>query len=233
MTSSAEVLCFSENYVDITSVGDYKLAVYPNFLVLGKAVFDTKLQRIKFSTETSFKIQEFAFENWFEFLKNGLNLFKNKDEVNVLIHCEAAVQPNTNLEETTNTFYYCGKGPLPLEKRTIIITSTYGLTPFSFEFNFHQFQALCEAFSSLFFKIYCYTPVQNIIIDHFVQSTPLPGIQNRSLKELFQSITHLNYLDLTPSECLVIADLIVRHRNLLMKWRHFAVLSPRYRITEQ
>ena len=216
-------------YIDICSVGDYKLAVYPNYLLFGKAIFDSHLQQVKFSNNNSIKLTEPIFAPFFIFLQKSFKLFENNEQKVTLIYSEAPVTDDINLSNVKNCIFYSAEGENI--NRLIVITSTYSAKNVVYKLNYQAFSELCESFSSLFFKTYCYTPVQNTVIEHFVHLTSVSDIKKKTLKDFIQIIKHQNVLDLIPNETLQICNLIVRHRKMLALWRHFAVLNPRYQIT--
>jgi len=221
----------SDVYIDICAVGDKKLAVYPNFIIFGKPIFDSHLQRVKFISDHTIKIKERVFKYFFLFLQKAFELFDNSALTPVLIYNEKHFSENCDLKDVKNCLFYHGKGEK--DQRSVIITSTFGTKNVSFELDFCSFNELCESFSCLFFKSYCYTPLQNTIIEHFVHLTSAQEIQNICLKQLILQIKQINLLDLSPNETLFVASLIVRHRKLIILWRQFAVLNPRYQISEK
>lgn len=216
----------SDIYIDICTVGDLKLAVYPNYLLLGKPVFDSHHQRVKFNTLSSIKLSEPVFRNFFIFLQKAFQLFENEDNSLTVIYSESPISDNVEIKDLKNSLFYEAEGEKNL--RIVILCSTYNETQVKFYLNFQTFNELCESFSCLFFKTYCYTAVQNTVIEHFVHLTIVKDIKQKSLKDLITLIKEQNVLELTHNEVLIIANLIVRHRKLISLWRHFAVLNPRY-----
>jgi len=218
-------------YIDICTVGDYKLAVYPNYLLFGKAVFDSHLQRVKFQNNNTIKLTEPIFAPFFIFLQKSFKLFENDEQKVTLIYSETPITDDLNLLQIKNCLFYNAEGEK--NNRIIVITSTYCSKNIVYKLNYQAFCELCESFSTLFFKTYCYTPVQNTVIEHFVHLTSVSDIKKKQLKDFIQIIRHQNVLDLMPNEVLQICNLIVRHRKMLSLWRHFAVLNPRYQITAE
>ena len=49
---------YCENYIDIFSVSNFKLAIYPQYIVFGQPIFDISSQKVKFNCQTSLKIPE-------------------------------------------------------------------------------------------------------------------------------------------------------------------------------
>jgi hypothetical protein len=221
---------YCEPYIDISTFGTKKVAVYPNYIILGVPTFDQKLQRVKFPVEKSIKFGEACFEHFFVFLKKAFKLFENLDIKPVLIYSEIAINEESDLENSENCLFYHGEGPENFRK--VVLKSRLNKTNVVFELDFVSFNELCEAFASVFFKFYCYSPIQNIVIEQFVSETKVNEIKTKSFKELCDIIKTIKIVDLTPYECIVIANLIMRHRKILILWRHFVVLKPRYNVSE-
>ena len=218
-------------YIDIATIGDKKLAVYPNYLCFGKSLFDSHLQRVKFNTEASLKITERSFEYFLLFIPKALKLFDNLKTDLKLIYSEEIIDPKANLEEAKNCLCYYGRGEK--NQRTIVITSSYTPNKLSFQLNFFEFKEFCQAFSNLFFKSYCYSPLQNTFIDYFVLTSTLNDIQELTLKQLLIKIKSLSLIDITVNEALIVANLIVRHRKILCLWHRIIVFDNRYEISEK
>ena len=227
--SFSEKSFITDVYIDISSVGDKKVAVYPNYLIFGKAIFDSHLQRAKFNEEASIKINERAFEHFLQFLSKAISIYHNKKTTLTLIHSDTFIPKDFNLEEAKNCLYYNGFGEK--EERTLIITSTYNTPKVSFELNYKTYIELYEAFSNLFFKSYCYSPIQNIVIEHFVNNTSKNDIEEQCLKTIITNVKRLKLINLTANQLLRLSTLIVRHRKLLCLWHKFCVLKDQ--ITEK
>jgi hypothetical protein len=231
MASSDKITFITDIYIDIASVGDKKLAVYPNFLCLGKPIFDTHLQRVKFLSDTTIQITERSFEYFLVFLPKAFKIFDHLKTEWKLIYTEQVIEKNSNLEEAKNCLCYYGSGEK--DQRTVTITSSYPLKKLSFNLNSIEFQELCQAFSNLFFKSYCYPPMQNTIIDDFVLTSTLKDIQELTLKDLLLHFKSNSVIDINPNEALIIANLIVRHRKILCLWHRIIVFDNRYQIPQK
>ena len=231
MAFSEKITFINEIYIDIATIGDKKLAVYPNYMCFGKSIFDTCIQRVKFNIESTLKITERSYEYFLIFIPKALKIFNNTKTNLNLIYTEEVIDKNADLEQAKNCICYYGSGEK--DQRTLIITSSYSSNKLSFHLNCLQFEEFCQAFSNLFFKTYCYTPVQNTIIDNFVLTSKLTDIQELTLKQLLVKIRNNSLIDLTANEALIIATLIVRHRKILCLWHRISIFDKRYQIPEK
>lgn len=224
----AERPFYAGQFVDIVTINELKLVVFPNFIVIGEAFFDQKYQKVKFLCETSLKISERSILNWFKFLKTVYNYFYPSDEnkvviednKNFLIYSEETVEANANLEEKNNCFYY-KTNLIDNQAKCVTVTSTNYGTPIHFSFKNVAFMELYRAFSSVFFKIYGYTSVQNLSIETFIKSSSTTSglIKRGSFKDILSMVKTETIIELTNSECFKITELIVRHRNILLFWK--------------
>jgi hypothetical protein len=224
----AEKACFTTNFVDIFTISEVKLAVFPNFIVIGEPIFDLKYQKVKFICENSLKITEISVINWFKFLKKLYSFFNPNTESeivieknkNFLIYCEESIEENENLDTKTNCIFY--KVDLIAEKtKCVTITSTYFVKPVQFTFKYLNFMELYKAFSAAFFKLYGYSTIENLCIENFIKSssTTTGLIKKGTFKDILAKVKSDTIIDLTINQCFKITELIIRHRTILVLWK--------------
>jgi hypothetical protein len=213
---------YSDNYIDIFTISDYQLAVFPLFLIFGPPTFDTRLQKVKFNCETSFKLPEDSISYWFTSLQKLIDLFFDNHTryPQELIYSETPVQEEerNNLENKKDCFYF------QVSNTILTITSTYTAKPVHFTFDASTFVKFCEGFSTIFFKLYCYTPAQNLCIEQLVKSENTGFLIESSFHEIFLSLRAQALMPLTINECVRISELIIRHKDILIKWKKFALM---------
>jgi hypothetical protein len=221
-------LYFSKNYIDIFSVSQYKLAVYPLFLVFGQPLFDSNSQEVKFNQHKSLKIQENYLSSWLHFLSCViLNYVEDQHvEGQQLIYSETPVneENKNNLQNQKNCYFYETEKNEDTSFYKVKIFSTFTKEPLQFTLDSWEFFELCQAFSSIFFKLYCYTPTQNLCIEHFINNENSGHVKECSLYEAYLHLRAQTLFPLSVNECIRTAELIIRHKNILIEWKKLAVL---------
>ncbi len=219
---------YCENYIDIFSVNTFKLAVYPQYIVFGSPIFDINLQKAKFNTQTSLKIPEICLDNWLDFLnKVSTNFFEDQSiQGQQVIYSDLPIEEKhkNQLQNQKNCFFYELLNIEDSANTKVTISSTYLTIPLHFTLDSYEFLQFCQAFSTIFFKMYCYTPTQNLCINNFVQTENSGYIIECTLYEVFLHLKAQTLLPLSISECIRIAELIMRHKHTLIKWKKLAVL---------
>lgn len=218
---------YCANYIDIFSVSNFKLAIYPQYIVFGQPIFDISTQKVKFNTQTSLKIPEESLTHWFEFLHTVFVDFM--EETNTkgqhLIYTDEPIEEENknNLQKQKNCYFYEIKSN---ESNIKVITfcSTYLTLPLYFTLEALEFLQFCQAFSTGFFKMYCYTPTQNLCIQNFIETENSGYIIKCTLYEVFLHLRAQTLLPLSVSECMRTAELIIRHKDIIIKWKQLAVL---------
>ncbi len=222
---------FCENYIDIYTISQHKLAVYPSYLVLGHPIFDSSCEKVKFNRQSSLKITENYFSSWLHFFYKVLFIFiedQHQDqhkEGQQLIYSEEPVeeQNKDNLQNQKNCYFYeITKTQDTYNK--VKISSTFSIKPVHFEFNSWDFFQLCQAFTSIFFKVYCYTPTQNLCIDNFIKSENSGFVLQSSFSEVLLHLKNQTVYPLSLNECIRTAELIIRHKDILIQWKKLAVI---------
>lgn len=220
---------YCENYIDIFSVSNFKLAIYPQYIVFGQPIFDIGSQKVKFHCHTSLKIQEHCIDNWLNFLRKvSFDFIEDKTTTGQqVIYTERPIEEENinNLQKQKNCHFYEIKNSENTPNlKAVTFSSTYLTTPVHFTLDSLEFLQLCQAFSTGFFKIYCYTPTQNLCINNFVETENSAYIMECSLYEVFLHLRAQTLLPLSVSECIRTAELIIRHKDILIKWKKLSIL---------
>ena len=218
---------YCENYIDIFSVSNFKLAIYPQYIVFGQPIFDISSQKVKFNCQTSLKIPEDCLTHWFEFLHTVfVDFMEDKDtKGQYLIYTEKPIeeQNKNNLQKQKNCYSYERKSN-ENDIKVITFCTTYSTLPNYFTLDALEFLQFCQAFSTGFFKMYCYTPTQNLCIQNFIETENSGYIIECTLYEVFLHLRAQTLLPLSISECMRTAELIIRHKDILIKWKQLALL---------
>ena len=218
---------YCENYIDIFSVSTFKLAIYPQYIVFGHPVFDINSQKVKFNCQTSLKIPEDSLTHWFRFLhKVFVEFMEGTDHKGQhIIYTETAIEKENenNLQKQKNCHFYEIKSN-ENDIKKITLCTTYSNVPLFFTLDALEFLQLCQAFSTGFFKMYCYTPTQNLCIQNFIETENSGYIMQCTLYEAFLHLRAQTLLPLSVSECIRTAELIIRHKDILIKWKQLSVL---------
>ena len=220
---------YCENFIDIFSVCNNKLAIYPQYIVFGKPIFDISSQKVKFNCQTSLKIPEDSLNNWLSSLYKVLfDIIEDKavlGQHNIYSEEPIKEENKEQLEKQRNCFFYEIKNAENTpDLKVVIISSTYLTNPVHFTFDSLQFLQFCQAFSTGFFKMYCYTPTQNLCIQNFIETENSGYIIECSLYEAFLHLRAQTLLPLSLNECIRTSELIIRHKEILIKWKQLALL---------
>jgi hypothetical protein len=219
---------FCENYIDIFCVSHYKLAVYPLYLVFGRPIFDINSQKVKFPSQTSLKIQENCLSEWLYALHTiTVNFFEDQNLIGQkVIYSDTPIEEENkeDLENRKQCFFYEIKHSEDASDLKIRISSTYSAAPVHFLLDSSEILEFVQAFSAIFFKLYCYSPTQNLCIENFVKTENSGFILECTLYEVFLHLRAQALLPLSVSECMRTAELIIRHKEIIIKWKKLAVL---------
>jgi hypothetical protein len=197
--------------------------------VFGQPIFDISSQKVKFHCQTSLKLPEDCLNNWFEFLHKVLFDFieeKSSTGQHVIYTERPIEEENKNdLQKQKNCYFYEIKSTEDTPNLNVVtFSSTYLTTPVHFTLDSLEFLQFCQAFSTGFFKMYCYTPTQNLCIKNFIETENSGYIIECSLYEVFLHLRAQTLLPLSLSECIRTAELIIRHKDILIKWKQLSIL---------
>lgn len=219
----------TEDFLDIVSIGCYKLVCYSFGLVLGIPYFvDYKLT---FKTNKYLKITEFEFSEYFEFLLLlvdylYLNVqerteFQEKHEQKYLQnHIIVSHNPeNHNIEQTNDYICYCQIIENPQSGNFKLILNVNLPQKISFILDECQIYNFICGFETLFFKVYCYNVdvyrSVRLFINQFTADEICNIVQNSSQQDIYQLLISTT----NPNLRIIVSEVINRHKKDLISWK--------------
>jgi hypothetical protein len=222
----SKLLKVNASYIDIFTVGYYKLVVYPFALIFGSPYFDTQLQMVTFSENRYIQIKEIEFTDWFKVFEQILDII-TKDNIseqqNTIITANSLFSSESDdLTNFQNCCFYNIKTVDNLKCFTII--SRYEQT-LEISLDIVEMVQLIVGFRSLFFKIYSYHPNQFFLIKTFISTTSTDFLIESNEITIYQKMSTNPVIVLNSAEIFVLSELIVRHRDALISWKKLMELS--------
>lgn len=207
----------NKQFLDIFTVGDKKLCVYEDCLVLGKPTFVNF--QLTFQSESYLKISEHHFLRYFDFFHKVLEITKTlsdsaKNKETLLI---SSIDSTDSIDNNCVTFC-CQEKEESKEKEksefTYIITSKY-LTKNTFTFDQEELYRFFIGFRNLCFKVYCYPVHLEEIIISTLKLKPIEYFD-----EFYKTDCLVGYYSdqvLGIYEYTLLKTILKRHQHLLSK----------------
>ena len=222
----------TEEYLDIATVGVYKLICYSSFLAFGKPTIN-QLQ-LQLNKNAYFLIKEHHFGEYFEFFESIVQSLvpsteTTKDEQTKLIAAKDVETKQTKLiaakgVETklisatesleTNCVTYIIKETGP--NGQIEINSKYNVN-LTFVLDFEEAYAFMIGFRNMCFKIYCY-PIDIQELVFFILKTDKSDLFSNESRNNLEIFNYLNsyYSGFSVHQIYFISNIIQRHQKLLL-----------------
>jgi len=203
----------SEPFLDIFTVGEYKLCCFTSYLILGKPTNEN--HHLKFLSNSYLKINEHQYLSYFKFFSKVLQ-FKEiltADEKNKETFI---VNKTSSLDFNCVTYIFT---EIENELPTIQIIYKYE-TKISFQFDFEEFYRFFVGFRNLCFKIYCYPLHIEECIFTMLKNEPFEYIEEICTRKTVDLRILSCSKVLTPNDYSYIITILNRHQSLLcaIKW---------------
>jgi hypothetical protein len=200
------------SFIDVFTVGDYKLCCYSNCLVFGLPTYEEG--ELKFQSNNYLKISEHHFLRYFQFFSKTLQMVEplkpeEKNKETGLI----------NIDEDLNSkcVTYIFSENAEKDQINVQITSKYE-TKVSFQFDLEELYRFFVGFRNLCFKIYCYPIHIEVCVFNILTNEPMTYIeqlcQNTQSEFRLPGVSYklYNQMDLN-----YVSNIFVRHQRLLSK----------------
>jgi hypothetical protein len=210
----------NETYLDIFSIGSYKLAAYPSFLVLGIPVWNGS--NLTFKRDSYIKIDEIHLSEWlktcgkFPDIVTDLPEFFNKDTIICSNNCSDSGECDIQKSKKNLIWFVAQKTK---DNLPIILLRNEKC---SVELNHIEVFLFIEGIKKLFFKVFCYLDRDNYYILSIVQQkrSELPFLDEESednFNKLVETIQTSYSFDI--NKVFYYAELIRRHRDILSLYK--------------
>ncbi len=220
----------TEDFLDIVSIGCYKLVCYSFGLVLGIPHFvDYKLT---FQTNTYLKITEFEFSEYFQFLQvlvdylylnvqDRIKLQQKYQQKYLQDHIIVSHNPdNPYIEQTNDYVCYCRISENAQSGNFKLILNINLPEKLSFNLDECQIYNFICGFETLFFKVYCYNVdiyrSVRIFVNQFHEGEIYHLVDNNTSS---QDIYHLLVSTTNPTLRVILSEVIYRHKKDLYLWK--------------
>ena len=219
----------SQNFIDIYSLGCYKLVCYSFGLILGIPVF--KNYNLTFEENNYLKINEFEFSEYFDFLLLivdylYLNLeeraklqLKNQHQYLQDHIIVSHLAENASINQTSDFVCY-SKITENAQSGSIKLLLNINL-PKKLTFTLDECQIynfIC-GFEALFFKVYCYQSDIYSNVRIFVNQFSIAELTDIVNNSSQQDIHFLLVTILNPMQRIIVSEVINRHKKDLLPWK--------------
>ena len=201
---------------DLCTVGDYKLVLYTSYLAFGKPIFQR--ENLQFGSNVLL-IKEHHFLQWFHFFENTLLRNKTRKPChNTLIYTE-----EEDDIEALNSLKNCVVFSVSLENEHLKfeITSSFD-RQFTFSLTEVEIYLFHTAFTTLFFKVYCYKAPVYYSLSECVKGMNLDLLKRNSFNEFLHQVPSF-YSFISDNEMYLVSELLLRHRQIILKWKEHIV----------
>lgn len=218
-----------DNYIDIYSLGCYKLVCYSFGLILGKAVI--KNYNLTFEENQYLKITEFEFGDYFDFfllLVDYLHLNLEERTSFQLKHNNEYLQnhvivsylpENPSINQTSDYVCYCQISENAQSGSFKLILNTNLPQKLTFILDECQIFNLICGFETLFFKVYCYKSDIYSNVKHFLQQYSIEELTDITENSSQQDIYNLLVTVINPNQRLIVSEVITRHKKDFLPWK--------------
>jgi hypothetical protein len=217
MDNPSDLVDFNGPPMDIFSVGSYKLAAFPSFLVLGIPIWNGT--NLTFRRDSYIKIDEVHLPEWlktcakFPDIVSDVPEFFDKDTIICSDNCS-----DSDIKKTRNLIWFVAKKA----KKDCLPSIQIRNEKCCLEFNHIEAFLFVEGVKTLFFKVFCYLDRDNYHILSIVQQkgSELPLLDKDSednFKKLLEIIQTSYSFDF--NKVFYYAQLIRRHREILSLYK--------------
>ena len=195
-------------YLDIATIGDFKLCCYPSYLVFGPLVFYN--HKLQFHENSYFIIKEHHFKEYFEFFEQILHNFENVPK-----NVETKLVSKTDsIDKNCVTFLI---NEIEDSTPQITLQSKYEIK-LKFVLEFEDIYSFSIGFRNICFKIFCYPVAAQEFVLHKLKDEKVDYFtKKQNHLELSISISQTYFDHLTYEQLYTIGTIIERHFKLLHK----------------
>lgn len=217
----------SDQYIDIITIHQYKLCVYPSCLVFGKPVFQHCI--LTYLSDQYLLIKERHLSLWFQFFDKLAQILGETEEHSssnketIIVIDSDCNSDNFDTVDITTLQNYCSF-ILKINKndKTIELCAHYR-QKICFNLDETDCFKLMDAFQTLFFKIYCYEPIIQYYVMELVKKCEKKDLEDKSGQKIFDFIQTV--YSLPENQFHYVTELIQRHRLLFLHFKTLQILQ--------
>ena len=195
----------TSEYLDIATIGGFKLCCYPNHLVFGPLVIYR--HKLQFNENSYFIIKEHHFREYFEFFEKILQNYENvpKNVETKLVSATNSIDKNcvtfliTEIEDSTPQITLQSKYEIKLK----------------FVLDFEEIYSFSIGFRNICFKIFCYPIVSQEFILHILKDEKVDYFTKKRDNIKLSILISKNYPEFSIEQLYLIGTIIERHFELL------------------
>lgn len=215
-----------QKFIDIVTINEFKLAVYPSYLVFGIPVYQDF--SLVFESNNYIRIKEHQITVWIDFFDRLAQILGNPDnqeelgKETLIVTDTVLADTNVNTLDVTkldNCCYFVIK--VELNQKIVYLTAKYQQTIY-FTLPETESFLFIQAFRSIFFKIYAYPERVNFYTLEIVKKCPIKYLEDDSNEKIFDFIQTIYFLQ--ENELYYITELVRRHRLLFIKFKQLQQL---------
>ena len=189
----------SESFIDIQTVGDFKLCCYSNCLVFGKPIYENF--HLRFASDTYIKIFSHQYFRYFDFFSNVLQITKEVQE------------SEENVENSiSNSVLYVYQTKENVQTK-VLIQAKYK-NKITFILNLEEIFQFFIGFRNICFKVFTYPIKIEEFIFRMLHSHDLTYLKN-IIKQEYVTLHCLD--EFNKNETVLLLQVILRHHTLLLK----------------
>ena len=197
----------SDSFIDIHTIGNFKLCCYSHCLVFGKPIYEDF--QLKFASNTYLKIYSHQYFRYFDFFNNVLQITKEIEESKENVEL-SIVSPLLSLATNCVTYIYQTKEN---EETTVLIQSKYEEN-IRFILTLEEVHEFFLGFRNLCFKLFCYPIKIEEQIFRILHSESFTFLKNINKED---NITMQCSNEFTKNEMVLLQQVLLRHHTLLLK----------------